>query len=98
MSRRYQHKNTDKNEKDIVSSLRKIPGISVETGKDDIIVGYKGKSFWYEIKNPDEVDKNGRPYKRKSKTYQKQIDLAENFAGHYSIVTTVDQILAEIMA
>jgi len=40
MSRRYQTKNTDTNEKDIVSALRKIPGVTVETGHDDIIYRY----------------------------------------------------------
>ena len=98
MSRRYQHNNTDKNEKEIVKALRDIPGLSVETGHDDIIIGYKGKNYWYEIKNPNQVKKDGQPIKQKSKTYEKQMNLQANFAGHYAIVTTVDQILAEIMS
>jgi len=98
MSRRYQHKKTDVNEKDIVKTLRAIPGVSVETGHDDLIIGYKGKNYWYEIKNPDEMTKDGRPVKKKGKTYEKQMNLQANFTGHYSIVWNVDQILAEIMA
>lgn len=97
MSRRYQIKNTDKNEKDIVAALRKIPGVMVQTDINDIMVGYKGVNYWIEIKNPDEVDKNGKPYKRKGKTYEKQQNLLEHWTGQYSICTTLDEILAEIM-
>ncbi len=98
MSRRYQHSNTDKNEKEIVKSLRGIPGVSVETGKDDIIVGYKKRSYWFEIKNPNEIKKDGQPVKSKRKTYEKQMNLQANFKGHYSIVSSVDEIISEIMA
>jgi len=98
MSRRYQHDNTDNNQPEIVRALRKIPGLSVETGHDDIIIGYKGRNYWYEIKNPAEVKKDGTPVKRKNKTYDKQMNLQANFTGHYAIVTTVDQILEEIMS
>jgi hypothetical protein len=97
MSRRYQHKNTDKNEKEIVKALRQINGVTVETDKDDIIVGYKKRSYWFEIKNPNEIKKNGDPFKRKGKTYEKQMKLKKEFTGHYSIVSNIDQILAEIM-
>jgi len=97
MSRRYQIKNTDDNEKDIVSALRKIPGVKVQTDVNDILIGYRGQNFWIEIKNPAEVDKNGVPYKRKNcKTYEKQKNLLDHWAGHYRICTTLDQVLAEI--
>ena len=72
MTRRYQVKSTDKNEKDIVTALRKIPGVKVQTDINDILIGYRGKNFWIEIKNPAEVDKNGIPYKKNNKTYEKQ--------------------------
>ena len=45
----------DRNQGDIVSALRKIPGISVETGHDDILVGYKGRTWWFEVKAPLEL-------------------------------------------
>lgn len=89
--------NTDQNEKHIVAALRKIPGVSVETGHDDILVGRNGVTYWIEIKNPNEVDKNGVPYKRKNcKTYDKQKKLSEEFKGHYQIVSTLDEILKTI--
>jgi len=96
VSRRYQVKNTDDNEKDIVSALREIPGCEVETDKDDILVGYKKRTYWFEIKNPAEVDKHGKPYKRDNKTYRKQKKLNDTWAGHYEIVTSLDQILIAI--
>ena len=96
MTRRYQTKKTDNNEKDIVSALRQIPGVSVETGHDDILLGYKNKTYWFEIKNPSEVDKNGKPYAKKSETAKKQKKLDDEFKGHYKIVYCIEQILAEI--
>ena len=96
MSRRYQIKNTDDNEKSIVSALRKIPGVKVQTDVNDILIGYCGTNYWIEIKNPNEVDKTGVPYKKRSKTYEKQKNLLEHWTGHYRICSTLDQVLAEI--
>ncbi len=96
MSRRYQVKNTDKNEKDIVADLRKIPGVSVQTDVNDILIGYKRQNFWIEIKNPDEVGKDGKCYKSKGKTYEKQQSLLKHWTGKYAICTTLDQVLKEI--
>ncbi len=96
MTRRYQTKKTDSNEKDIVRELRQIPGVSVETGHDDLLCGYKGRTYWFEIKHPDEVDKNGDPYAKKSETAKKQKKLANEFRGHYKIVYCIEQILSEI--
>ena len=93
MSRRYQVRNTDKNEKDIVAALRKIPGVKVQTDVNDILIGYRNKNYWIEVKNPDEVDKNGAPYKRSSKTYEKQKSLLDHWTGQYAICTSLDQIL-----
>lgn len=92
------HRNkTDKNEAEIVKALRKIPGMSAETGHDDILVGHQGKTYWYEIKNPERMSKKGREYRRgNSKTQKKQDDLAENWTGHYKIVSTLDEILNDM--
>ncbi len=96
MSRRHQVKKTDTNEKEIVKNLRLIPGVSVETGHDDLLIGYRGRTYWFEIKNPNEIGKNGEPYKRNNETYKKQKKLYDEYRGHYSIVSTIDQILNEI--
>ncbi len=66
----------DKNHKGIVKSLRALPGVTVfdtaslGDGFPDIIVGYKGKNFLFEIKDgskppsqrvltPDEIEFHG---------------------------------------
>ncbi|KKK84038.1 hypothetical protein LCGC14_2787400, partial [marine sediment metagenome] len=43
----------DSNQREIVKSLRKIPGITVELNHHDFLLGYKGKTYWFEIKNSD---------------------------------------------
>lgn len=96
MTRRHQVKKTDNNEAAIVKALRAIPGVKVETDHDDILIGYKRRNYWIEIKNPDEVDKQGRPYAKKSKTAKKQKELLDHWTGTYMIATTLDEILIKI--
>ena len=86
----------DRNEKDIVNALKMIPGIQVETGHDDILVGYKGANYWYEIKNPAEINNKGEVSNKSTKTAQKQAKLAKEWTGHYKIVSTLKEILDEI--
>lgn len=94
---KYRHNNTDTNEKDIVKALRKIPGVTVITGVDDIICGYKGFNYMYEIKNPSEIAKStGKPFNRNNKTRIKQSNLEAIWTGHYRIVSTLDEILDEL--
>lgn len=81
----------DANQPDIVKELRKL-GLSVEVGHDDILVGYNGKTCWYEIKDPEEVisKKTGMMLESCLKDSQKR--LRKEFKGHYRIVTHVWQI------
>ena len=50
-------KKVDANQKDIMTKLRMIPGISVATthtigkGFPDIVIGYKGKNYLVELKD-----------------------------------------------
>ena len=82
----------DSNQAGIVGKLRKIPGVSVELSHDDILVGYKKKTYWFEIKNPDLVSKKtGKIIDSAIKTDQKR--LLRDFTGHYEIVWSVEQIL-----
>ncbi len=74
----------DENQKAIVKDLRKL-GISVEVNHDDILCGYKGKTYWFEIK-----------VNAKSPLKPKQLKLLDEFKGHYSIVWTLEQILDEM--
>lgn len=96
----YYRNNTDINQVKIVKALRQIPGVSVYTGVDDILVGYQDINKWFEIKNPAELAKRtGKPFKRTKKgsaTYIKQQKLKENWCGHYEVVSTLDEILADL--
>ncbi len=85
----------DKNQNDIVDLLRTIPGLTVEVGHHDILVGYRGKTYWYEIKDPHTVSKKtGKILKGEIKpSEQKRLD---TFTGHYKIVWNVQQIIKEI--
>ena len=86
----------DKNQPEIVEALRKIPGVKVQVGMDDILVGYKKKNYWFEIKEPETVSKvTGQVQESKIKPSQHK--LREHWTGHYSIVWDINQILAEIL-
>lgn len=74
----------DANQPEIVKALRDL-GISVQLGHDDILVGYNGKTYWFEIKVND-----------KSEIKSGQKLLALSWKGHYSIVTSAEQILQQI--
>jgi len=86
----------DDNQKEIVKQLRKIPGVSVELDHDDALVGYKGKTFWYEIKNPKTAfsKKTGELLQSALKDDQKRI--LDTFTGHYLIVSTLEEILCDL--
>ena len=87
----------DKNQPDIVDALREMPNVTVQVGMDDILVGYKGRNFWFEIKEPETVSKvTGQV--QPSKIKDSQHKLLKHWSGHYEIVWSIDQILAVIMA
>ena len=85
----------DDNQGDIVKALRAIPGVSVEVGHDDILVGYRGGTFWFEIKRPDCVSKK-TGWIKKSEVTKAEIDRHLNWPGHYTVVWTLDQILDDL--
>ena len=74
----------DANQPEIVKALRKIPGVTVELGMDDILVGYKGKTFWYEIKVSEKAD-----------VKPSQVKLNSDWRGHYKIVWSLEMILKD---
>ena len=84
----------DNNQKQIVSDLRQFPHISVETSHDDILVGYQGRTYWYEIKSERALKVNGEI--KEGEKQQSQIRLIERWKGHYRIVTSLDEILNDI--
>ena len=75
----------DVNQSEIVKALRAIPSLSVSLNHDDILVGYKGRTYWFEIKESP-----------KSNIQPSQINLTENWKGHYKIVWSLDMILADM--
>lgn len=75
----------DDNQAEIVKELR-ARGFSVQTGHDDILVGYWGMTFWYEIKNI-----NGKNRKQES-----QEKLESTWRGHYLVVYSLQGILEDI--
>jgi len=76
----------DGNQKAIVEALDCIPGVTVQPGHDDILVGYKGRTYWFECKIPG----------REKKLRPSQAKLFAHWTGHYQIVSSLDEILLAI--
>lgn len=95
MAKYRQAAKIDANQPQIVEQLRKL-GYSVETGKDDILVGYQGKTFWFELKDPEKAlsKKTGEILDSQIKPSQKKLNT--EWKGHYRIVHSIEQILDEI--
>lgn len=84
----------DANQIQIMDALRAM-GFSVAPRHDDILVGYHGKTFWFEIKNPTKTGKI-QYANSKAGAKKKQHDLKENWRGHYRIVTCLNDILQDL--
>ena len=95
MSRNRYARRTDENQKDIVKELRKITNLSIELDKDDILIGYKGKTFWFEIKTPESASKKTGEINESAKK-PSQIELEKTWKGHYRIVSSLDEILEDM--
>ncbi len=92
--RRRQDK-IDRNQKAIIEALRALPNVSVEPGHDDIIVGLRGQTFWYEIKDTSQLSKKTGKLRESAKTEdQKRLD--RTWKGHRKYVTSIDEILEDI--
>ena len=96
MSKHRRAARTDLNQSAIVKSRRQIPGVSVEVGHDDILVGRHGITYWFEIKRPECIGKDGKV--RPSELTPSEAKLLEDWLGHYSVVSTLEEILKEINA
>lgn len=84
MARQYAKK-IDKNQPDIVDKLRDIPGVTVQLDVDDILVGYKGKNYLYEIKQSPKHEVKDSQYKN-----------IKTWKGHYMFAFCVEDILEDI--
>ena len=70
-------------------------GATVQTGMDDILVGYRGKTFWVEIKDPKKtLTKDGRWKAGALKPSQEK--LLDEWAGQYLVAHSFEQI-AEVL-
>lgn len=91
--KRYGHQGkVDANQPEIVKQLRAIPGVQVEVDKDDILVGYKGVNYWFEIKDPEKTLKADGSFKAGA-LKDCQIELLASWPGQYDVVTSFEQIL-----
>jgi len=79
----------------MVKALRQIPGVTVTVGMDDILVGHKGKTYWFEVKAPEAISKRTGMVKDSEITPSERERL-DNWSGHYSIVWDLNHILQEI--
>ena len=89
-----QRAKVDANHPEIVKELRKHHGITVKSvaqikGFCDIIVGYKGKNYLYEIKDPSKPP-SARKLTEKEKTFHNE------WKGHIKIALTTEFILKDI--
>jgi len=93
VSKYRQAARVDENQADIVKQLRQL-GFTVQTGMDDILVGAKNRTFWFEIKTPNQVKQDGSF--KAGAIKDSQIKLAAEWKGHYAIVHSLEQILEQI--
>ena len=85
----------DSNQPEIVKSLRRISGVTVKPGHDDILVGYNYKTYWFELKSGRAVSqRNGKILNSCKK--ESQLELEQKWTGHYKIVSSLNEILSEI--
>ena len=84
----------DQNQAAIVHVLRRIPRVTVAVNHDDILCGHNGITYWFELKTPDQRKKNGEWKAGALKDSQEE--LLKNWRGHYSIVSSLEEIMVEI--
>ncbi len=82
----------DSNQAGIIEALCKIQGVTVEIGHNDILIGYKGRNYWVELKSQDTVSpRTGKVRPSEIKDSQKK--LLKEWRGNYTICWNIDQIL-----
>lgn len=78
----------DFNQKEIVKRLRETPGVTVliaNIAQLDIIVGFRGRSFLYEIKSDT-----------KKKLKASQDDFSKMWSGHWKRVNSYEEIMNDL--
>ncbi len=88
----YKYGKVDANQKQIVDSLRQLPGITVRStasigeGFPDICVGYKARNYLFEIKDPEQP-------KAKKELKPDQKKFFENWTGQVDKCESLSEIL-----
>ena len=83
---------TDANQSEIVGFLRAVPGITVTSlasvggGCPDILVGYLGRNYLFELKDPEQP-----PSGRKLTKHQKEFHAT--WSGQVSVAETFGEII-----
>ena len=86
---------TDESQPAIVKGLRDRH-ISVDLNHDDILVGYAGRNYWFEIKSEDRLFKADGVTFKKNALRPSQIEIRRTWRGHYCVVWSLQQILDQI--
>ncbi len=88
---RRTYRGVDGNQKALVKELRSVPGVSVWiiNTEMDIVVGYRGQNFIFEIKDPDKPP-SGR------KLTDNEIKFLETWTGQADVVFTAEDVLASL--
>lgn len=94
MSKYRRAARVDENQAEIVAMLRSA-GFSVEVGHDDILVGHQGKTYWYEIKDPEKTLKKDGTWRAGARK-KSQLKLEQEWKGHYKVVHSFEQIIGDI--
>jgi len=95
MNRHRKAARIDKNQQEIVRTLRQIPGVTVAVNHDDILVGFRGATRWYELKSENATSRiSGRVLD--SRTQDSQKKLLREWTGHYKLVTCLQDILDDL--
>ena len=85
----------DNNQNMIVDALRDIPGVTISLKHNDFLLGFKGQTYWFEIKSNTAVSKRtGKVLEKRKK--KSQVKLEQEWTGHYRIVSSIDEILQDI--
>jgi len=82
----------DDNQQDIIDGLTRLPGVSVATKHDDILVGYRMFNYWFELKKEEAISKRTGILLESAKTKQQKA-LDRTWTGQRNYATTVDEIL-----
>lgn len=85
----------DRNQSDLVSLMRRIPGIKVKPthmvgdGFTDVVVGFRGRTYLFEIKDPSQPPSKRRLTPDEQKFHQE-------WTGHIAVIETIDDVLREL--